>query len=214
MQLPRLHPIRILGHCPENEVTFTAPPGMGRSHFHTSFSSWRERSCECSPSLLARGSRHILPSTKCQELTRRMNRMVSDSRGPHHICAQSCLTLTTSSDAGTISFLFYRWSNWDSRSRSDLPRITQKVAEPGHKSRVRGRWEPRLPSLQVKVLSLGDPTPPRSEIMSHSTSCLHLGLHLSSQCHSHRSWLSLYPSQGIRTFTSRPSVVKRNISTL
>lgn len=47
------------------------------------------------------------------------------------------------------------------RSRSDLPRVMQKVAEPGLKFRVRGR--------QVKVLSLGDPMPPRSGIMSHST---------------------------------------------
>lgn len=93
-----------------------------------------------------------------------------------------------------------------------MPRVTQKVAEPGRKSRVRGRWEPRLPSLQVKVLSLGNPRPPCSGITSHSTSCLHLGLHLSSRCHSHRSWLSSYPSQCILTFTSSLSVVKRNIS--
>lgn len=110
-----------------------------------------------------------------------------------------------------LSFLFYRWSNWDLVSQKDLSRVTQKVAEPGLKSRVRCKQD-RLPDLQVKVLSLGDPMPPLTGIMSHFFSCLHPVLHLSSWCHSHRSWLSSYPSYCILTLTSSLPVVEGNIS--
>ena len=93
-----------------------------------------------------------------------------------------------------------------------MPRITWKVTEPGLKSVLKGRQEPRLSSVRVKVFSLGDPVPPLSGIRSCSTSYLHPALHLSSWCHSHWSSLSSYPSQCFLALTSSPPVVERNIS--